>query len=469
MAAFTHILWLTFKKEKGISAWHVHGHRKECYARYSLLFIKGSGWVDGEIIETLWSTLNIVSASTCGMMAPHRQELLDFQMNDSNFMKMIQMRLTNLCKVDSLSQKLKAAWASVVLAQESFDRLDVAVTPAQQMIWKKQEEATLNECIHDPSVMDTFEMQLKRVHAVELDLLEKSKQLEIDHGTASWITCSLQIEEAEIILMIQTQAIAQHKDRLTVEWTRFITDGRIYLRMAHPLEQELAFDGMDAVVATDMLGEEETFSNGRESNGSVDDILDVETPIGQTPSFLPLPSKFGMDECQSMGVHQLADMELKLCMGQANDALHGLHLALVDKAVIFKSVELINSDLATSTVAFTQGAHYHHTSQLPWFWTIDIPRDTNSKSWLTEFYHIHWLCAKAGKDRWEEEEELLMSEFQWVTHYFKYHACCWNERYKEMQVARVHGAACYAARQQAVYDWLAEQAELKWQEMNLKN
>ncbi|KAI6042152.1 hypothetical protein EDC04DRAFT_2523337, partial [Pisolithus marmoratus] len=358
----------------GISTWHIHSHRKECYARYSPLFIKGSGWVDGEIIETLWSTLNIVSASTHSMTAPHRQELLDFQMNDSNFMKMIQM-------IDSLSQKLKAVWASVVLARESFDRLDVAVMPAQQMIWKKQEEAALNEHICDPLVMDTFEIQLKRaptVHAMEIDLLEKSKQLGIDHGTASWIT--------------------------------------------H--------------IAMDMLGEEETFSNGRESNGSVDDILDMETPIGQTPSFLPLPSKFGMDECQSMGVHQLVDMELKLCMGQANDALHGLHLALADKAVIFKSVvrpamnysmrtqawqmihsvdhsikqyaviyrrcqdsmiwlgasqdildryqELINSDLATSAAAFTQGAHYHCTSQLPWFWTIDIPRDTNSKSWLIE-------------------------------------------------------------------------------------
>ncbi|KAI6094086.1 hypothetical protein EV401DRAFT_1821951, partial [Pisolithus croceorrhizus] len=42
----------------GIGMWHVHGHKKECYARYSPLFIRGSGWVDGEIIETLWSTLN---------------------------------------------------------------------------------------------------------------------------------------------------------------------------------------------------------------------------------------------------------------------------------------------------------------------------------------------------------------------------------------------------------------------------
>ncbi|KIK21570.1 hypothetical protein PISMIDRAFT_103870 [Pisolithus microcarpus 441] len=75
----------------GIGMWHVHGHKEECYMRYSPLFIKGSGWVNGEIIETLWSTLNIVSASTRGMTTPYRQELLDFQMNDSNFMKMIRM------------------------------------------------------------------------------------------------------------------------------------------------------------------------------------------------------------------------------------------------------------------------------------------------------------------------------------------------------------------------------------------
>ncbi|KAI6107892.1 hypothetical protein F5141DRAFT_971760, partial [Pisolithus sp. B1] len=102
------------------------------------------------------------------------------------------------------------------------------------------------------------------------------------------------------------------------------------------------------------------------------------------------------------GVHQLAEMELELCIAQANDVLHGLHLALADKVVIFRGVVrsttnysmrtqawqmyqvLQKSHLTTSTAAFTQGAHDHHASQLPWFWTIDIPRDTSSKSWLTE-------------------------------------------------------------------------------------
>ncbi|KAI6104913.1 hypothetical protein EDD16DRAFT_1474590 [Pisolithus croceorrhizus] len=209
----------------GISMWHIHGHKKECYAQYSPLFIKGSGWVDGEIIEMLWSTLNIVSASTHGMTAPHFQELLDFQMNDSNFMR----RLANLPTVSSVLQKLKAAQDSVVLAQEAFERLDWAIPSAQKRNWRAEEEAAMNAHIQNPAAMDIFEIQLNKaptVHAIELHLLENSPQLGICHGATSWITHSLAIEEAEIHLMaykreiglnpskMKQLALAHHKDKL---------------------------------------------------------------------------------------------------------------------------------------------------------------------------------------------------------------------------------------------------------------
>ncbi|KAI6009026.1 hypothetical protein EDC04DRAFT_2610752, partial [Pisolithus marmoratus] len=107
----------------GIGSWHIHGHKKECYTRYSPLFIKGSGWVNGEIIETLWSTLNILTA---------------------------------------YQRKLKTARASAVLAQEAFERFSKAITPMQQACWSKQEEAALLHRVDDPSVMDVFEIQLKK-------------------------------------------------------------------------------------------------------------------------------------------------------------------------------------------------------------------------------------------------------------------------------------------------------------------
>ena len=45
--------------------------------------------VDGEVLETLWSVLNTVSASTQTASLAHRTEILDDHMNDSNFKKML--------------------------------------------------------------------------------------------------------------------------------------------------------------------------------------------------------------------------------------------------------------------------------------------------------------------------------------------------------------------------------------------
>ena len=72
-----------------ISLWHVHGHKAKCFPQYAPNFIPGASRVNREIMETLWSSLNVISPSAQGMATPHRQELLDFQMNDSNFLKMV--------------------------------------------------------------------------------------------------------------------------------------------------------------------------------------------------------------------------------------------------------------------------------------------------------------------------------------------------------------------------------------------
>ncbi|KAI0927399.1 hypothetical protein AcV5_007950 [Taiwanofungus camphoratus] len=56
---------------KGIGLFHVHGHQDACFIRYSPSFIPSTGLVDGEILKTLWSSLNKVSGSTRGMATSH--------------------------------------------------------------------------------------------------------------------------------------------------------------------------------------------------------------------------------------------------------------------------------------------------------------------------------------------------------------------------------------------------------------
>lgn len=153
----------------GIGIWHVRGHQARCFPRYAPLYIPGVGWIDGEIIETLWSILNIISTSTRTMTAPHRQELLDFQMNDSNFMKMIRMGLDLLSR-DSLKYSLKitgkalrskyeTAQTGLKSAATTFAKIDDEVPNELREIWFDDERSAYNQRVNDPSAMDIFQVK----------------------------------------------------------------------------------------------------------------------------------------------------------------------------------------------------------------------------------------------------------------------------------------------------------------------
>jgi len=73
----------------GIGLFHVHGHREECLHRYATYFIPGAVVVDGEVLERLWSVLNLVSRSTWTATLGHCAEMLDDHMNDNNWKKLV--------------------------------------------------------------------------------------------------------------------------------------------------------------------------------------------------------------------------------------------------------------------------------------------------------------------------------------------------------------------------------------------
>ena len=75
----------------GIGLWHVHGHKRICFARHSPNFIHGAAQADGEIIETVWADLNEISGSTRTMTAANRKETLDDHLNDMNWKKLTRM------------------------------------------------------------------------------------------------------------------------------------------------------------------------------------------------------------------------------------------------------------------------------------------------------------------------------------------------------------------------------------------
>ena len=80
---------------KAVGKFHLGAHILKCFYMHSLNFIEGTGQVDGEIIETLWSGLNPISIMARSMSKAHRQETMDDAMRDWNWKK-----LTGISKYD---------------------------------------------------------------------------------------------------------------------------------------------------------------------------------------------------------------------------------------------------------------------------------------------------------------------------------------------------------------------------------
>ena len=72
-----------------IGKFHLADHVDSCFSKWSLNFMKGSGHIDGEIVETLWSGMNKVSGAARSMSRAHRQETLDDYMRDANWKKTV--------------------------------------------------------------------------------------------------------------------------------------------------------------------------------------------------------------------------------------------------------------------------------------------------------------------------------------------------------------------------------------------
>ena len=71
-------------------------------------------------------------------------------------------------------------------------------------------------------------------------------------------------------------------------------------------------------------------------------------------------------------------------------------------------------------------------------------------------YRVNWLHAKARKERWEEEMELVMSEMNWTVNCFCHHERVWKQRAEE---AKSPGHMAYAWKQSQTWGKWARVAE----------
>ncbi|KAG1721480.1 uncharacterized protein EDB91DRAFT_1256508 [Suillus paluster] len=319
-----------------IGLWHVHGHQDSCYVRYASNFIEGIGHIDGEIMETLWAPLNLISLSTRGMSSPHRKECLDFQMNDSNFCKMI-------CMKRSLCRKYKEAKRGVTESQQAFDRLDGTAPEGSKILWLASKRAAQSNRIRDPAMMDIYEINIWKAPSkkeIELRLLQENDAchaLPSHQSVATWISMGLAMEEAQIALLIEVRRLGKRltetqKLHIARQWDRLQGQINAFTWSAHShLRDEFNGDDDHWDLDPEIL---DNLNNDPEDFAKTFDICQNTPEL----TVIPLPSNFGMS------LHE----------GQANDALHNLRIHLWNKAVLFRtSVRQVKSQ-ALKTRAWSQ-------------------------------------------------------------------------------------------------------------------
>jgi len=124
--------------DQAIGLMHVHGHKDECFFRYAPSFIPGSGIVAGEILESLWSSLNSISPTVRTATLAHRAEMLDDHATDSNHKKMLGMTAMLCAKSQEaleISTQLGKHHANLTAAfgQQAVERWEDEVAAAESL------------------------------------------------------------------------------------------------------------------------------------------------------------------------------------------------------------------------------------------------------------------------------------------------------------------------------------------------
>jgi hypothetical protein len=171
--------------DAAIGLFHVHAHKDECFFRYATSFIPGAGVVAGEILESLWSSLNSISPTARTATLAHRAEMLDDHACDSNHKKILGI-------VKTLCKNHRIAIDMLEHAQLYYDNLTIQAGSIAVEKWKSDIEEAEENRVNNLAGMD--------IYAAKLDESTPVSSLPVpDHTTAleRWMALALTVEKKQ--------------------------------------------------------------------------------------------------------------------------------------------------------------------------------------------------------------------------------------------------------------------------------
>ena len=169
--------------DSAIGLFHVHAHKDECLFRYATSFIPGAGVVAGEILESLWSTLNSISPMARTATLAHRAEMLDDHATDSNHKKLLGI-------VAMLCSKHRTAVDMVESARLYHENLTTQAGTTAVAKWTHDIESAENGRSHNLALMDIYSAKSEHQASALTEISDGDTGSALDR----WIHMALSVE-----------------------------------------------------------------------------------------------------------------------------------------------------------------------------------------------------------------------------------------------------------------------------------
>ncbi|KAI6126956.1 hypothetical protein F5141DRAFT_1060598 [Pisolithus sp. B1] len=470
----------------------------------NLNFVKGTGHLDGEILETLWAPFNKVSPIARSMTQAHRQEVYDDHMRDSNWKKLVGIgegfffsegRTYNKC-LEEMNQ--------------AYEQLTAVLDPDKVSGWELD---ALRAEADRGQALDIYSLKGDKAptfHEVQLQLTQNPKSPSDSVGSVAWLAEGISIEDSQDHLRSELQhlpnpmstrqevKISEKRQRLSARIEKFHSDGEAFLK---DLEIDGTFTPQDDPT---FCGKEEEGEEGDREFWDDDegDWEASEEEVEELASELMsiwMPSSIGSAKLTELGLDDLLKEERELQIGQANDCLNQLRTDLGNKAMLYqqnfqtanstregtrtkkeiqkvvargilrlepdvdaaeKYQEILPEDLAVSKEVTEENRFGQGSSKLAWFWMMGGEHsqlNVQGGGLMEEFYRINWLKARARRDRWKEEVSLVRHDMLWTCLWFEHHKNMWEKR---ALGSSEPGKEAYAKKQMGLWSDFAKKARL---------
>ncbi|KAJ7834169.1 hypothetical protein B0H13DRAFT_1653377 [Mycena leptocephala] len=473
---------LDFEKflfECGLPVWHASSHEGECTNRNSLSFLPGVGKTDGEGIERLWAELNAFSYHTKNMGLGHRADTLEDKISYHNWMK-------NLGQANILRRKLMVAVAERTRQVAAWKEVNKSIPSAVRADWQERVDAFLADRTKpNPYLLSAKDGPTEAEIRVMLKHDEEeaaAKGVAPLHGTSAtaFLTAGLQLEDTQrrikaqisgmtLVTADRESKIQEHRLALLAKLRPFRALQQIYTPAAiraverversrnpeaPPVKAEnirlfLPSDLTETERATCQDGLTEMEAKLREAQCN-DALVTLRARLHAKRHVLywkfgNVSGQNGATRSQTL-VGQISDRiqataEKYRGARRALQSLKGGNYAPQLRALkesdLTLDSDVVNDESAArkklSMVAAGKGArtprHIAGTSKtvLSWIWATRGALDAEEQN-LHESLRVEWAWAKARKNRWEEEVNILREEMRRVLRYLDWERGVWEER-----------------------------------------